>query len=133
MIKRFLLTAIVLSMFCTSAYAANEYLLAEHVSSIGIAQTALVQGDDLNFTCCVGVSDNTTQSVTVEIDGSIMTDVWSQAISITANIGNIINNNGNCGTISLQPYKWLRAKIQTITGGTSPKVTVRCRGMGYYK
>jgi len=128
-----LIIAMVLLIACTPAYAANLYSLAENVVNTGIAPVVLVQRDDTAFTCCVGISDNTTTMVIVEIDGSIMTSVWSEMVTITANSGNITNNNGNCATVTMQPVTWLRAHIQTIQGGTTPKVTVRCKGMGYYK
>ncbi len=132
MYKIIILTMALLLVY-TPAYAANLYSLIENAINTGTAPVVLVVGDDTTFTCCVGVSDNTTTNVIVEIHGSIMTNVWSELTTITANAANIANNNGNCGTIAMQPVTWLRTRILTIQGGTTPKVTVRCKGMGYYK
>ncbi|MBV6342027.1 hypothetical protein [Candidatus Magnetobacterium casense] len=123
---RYLLLAFVVTL--SSIANAELYMLLDSKTTTG-AGTAHRTNDEQNWTCDVALSDNTTTAVTVHIEGSLgdrfsptgMAEYTLTAAEIAAYKASF--------TIVNTPVRKIRANLVTLTGGSSPAVTVNCLGV----
>jgi hypothetical protein len=109
---------------------ADTWTLLNGVTAAGAGRFYdLGYGPFAKYSCDVEISDSSTSDVVVAIEGnqscgsrySVMTTYTMSAAERAAQIGSF--------SIVDMPTRCIRANLKTLTGGTSPTVTVRCTGV----
>ncbi|KJU86425.1 secreted protein [Candidatus Magnetobacterium bavaricum] len=107
---------------------AEMYVLLDKRTTPGVGSTYRTN-DEPTWTCDVSLSDNTTTSVSVRIEGSLG-GVFSPTgmADYTLSPAEMASYKGSF-SISGIPVRFIRANLVTLTGGSSPAVTVNCLGV----
>ena len=128
----YVLIVTLLLFMCAEKACCETLTLLDAATSTGAGPLRAVTFADLRtWTCDVTVSDNTTTAITVMIQGNqtgdLVFDPGGMA-EVTFTPAQIAARRLSFSMVDM-PARYLRANVITLTGGTSPAITVTCTGV----
>ncbi|MBF0538770.1 MAG: hypothetical protein HQL03_11020 [Nitrospirae bacterium] len=116
---------------CLLSASGDTFDLLKGATTTGVGKVVNVSyGEFRTWSCDVLVSDNTTTAIKVRVEGNQggglfsptgMAEYTLSGAELAAGIGSF--------SITDMPINTIRANLLTLTGGSSPAVTVRCTGV----
>jgi hypothetical protein len=124
--------AIILVILTAVAFAqavdTDQYTLLGGARATGAGTPVALTTVYNTFTCQVNVSGSPTE-VIVYLEGNITGSTYSKMASWTLSTDTDYANGQGMFSVTNMPAGNIRGRLVTLTGGTSPKVTMICKGV----